>query len=282
MTAQIQAASNLTITPLDAPLGAKVEGVRLDGGCDALTFAGIQNALDSYSVISLPGQNLSATQLASFSRRFGELEPHVMDQYHHPDDPAVLILSTEQDNGKPRGFVNPPDPSFHSDLSYVKQPTSYTLLYAVNVPEGLGDTLFVSMVEAYQRLPADLKERLQGLRGEHNYSYRNTRLSQRQREQTPTVEHPVIRTHPATGKPALFINPTFTMGLVGLSEEDSGALKQQVFDHSLQEQYQLHYRWRNGDLVIWDNAAVVHTATPLPPGTPRTLLRTTVKGTVPV
>ncbi len=273
----------ISIVPLDGPFGARVHGVDLSAPLDEASFGVIRRALLDHHVVAIPEQRLSAGQLAGFSRRFGELEPHLLEQFHHPDDPAVLVLSNwKGTDGRALGAANPPDPIYHSDLSYRPRPTFVTLLYALTVPDEGGDTLFIDMVEAFASLPGDIKARLSGLSAAHNYAYRYPeRLTAEQRAALVDVVHPVIRTHPDSGRRAIFINPSFTGPIVGLPEAEGEALKAQVYAHCLQPHRELRYRWRAGDLLMWDNAAVIHSATPAPEDRERTMLRTTVVGSVP-
>lgn len=273
----------ITIVPLDAPFGARVLGADLSAPDDDGSFGQIHQALLDHHVVVIPDQKLSAGQLVAFSERFGVLEPHLLEQFHHPDHPAVLILSNwTHPDGRPVGASNPPDPIYHSDLSYRPQPTFVTLLYALEVPEEGGDTLFIDMVQAYEMLPDDLKARLAGLSAAHNYAYRYPeRLTAEQRAALVDVEHPVIRTHPDSGRKAIFINPSFTGPIADLPQAEGEALKQQIYEHCLQPRFELRHRWRKGDLVMWDNAAVIHSATPAPENRERTMLRTTVVGSVP-
>jgi taurine dioxygenase len=174
------------------------------------------------------------------------------------------------------------------------RPARATILYGITIPEAGGDTLFANLVSAYEDLSEDMKHELAGLRAVHNYAYRSNQLSQElkvrapltaeQLAATPSVEHPIVRTHPATGRKALFVNPGFTVRIVGMSDPDSEALKQRLFDHCLQPKYQCRYRWQAGDLLLWDNAAVMHSATTrdLDPSRHRTLWRTTVRGDRPL
>jgi taurine dioxygenase len=275
---------DMEIQPLDAVLGARVTGLDLAQALDTATFARIQAAFDTYHVLSFPDQDLSASALVGFSQRFGELEPHLLTEFHHPEHPAVLMLSTVVEEGKPLGFATPPDPMFHSDLSYRPRPTLATILHALEVPaDGGGDTRFADTTEAYDALSDEMKVRLVGLRAVHNYAYRyGERLTPEQLAKTEDVVHPVVRMHARSGRKSLFINPSFTGRIEGMAEGESRALLDELFAHCLQPRFTMDYAWAKGDLVMWDNAATMHSATALPVGARRTLMRTTVVGEVPV
>lgn len=274
----------MRVQPLDGAFGVRITDVDLSAPLDDATFGAIRQALVDHHVVAIAGQHLSAGELVAFSERFGELEPHLLTQFHHPDHPAVLTLSNWRlPDGSPKGAANPPDPIFHSDLSYRPTPTWVTLLYAVTVPDHGGDTLFADMAAAYDALPADLRDRLDGLRAAHNYAYRYPeRMTDAQRDANPDVVHPVVRLHPDSLKKAVFINPSFTGPILGLPADEGEALKARIYDHCLADRFRLRYRWRQGDLLMWDNAAVVHSATPAPEDQERTMLRTTVVGGAPV
>lgn len=275
---------SLDVRPLDAVLGARITGLDLARPLDDATFAQVQRAFDRHHVLSFPEQDLSATALVAFSRRFGELEPHLLTEFHHPDHPEVLMLSTVVEDGKPLGFATPPDPMFHSDLSYRPRPTMATILHALEVPaEGGGDTRFADTEAAYDALSDAMKDRLAGLRAVHNYAYRyGDRLTEEQLARTEDVVHPVVRRHARSGRKSLFINPSFTGRIEGMEPEASRALLDDLFAHCLQDRFTMSYVWSEGDLVMWDNASTMHSATPLPEGARRTLMRTTVVGEVPV
>jgi taurine dioxygenase len=272
----------MRIHPIQAGLGARIEGIDIASGLAEDDFEGIRQAFVRDHVVSIPGQRLGADDLVRFSRRFGDLEPHLLTQFHHPDQPEVLMLSTVVEDGRPLGFATPPDPMFHSDLSYRPRPTRATILYALEVPEQGGDTLFCDTVAAYEALPESIRTAIAGLHAVHNYAYRyGERLSPDELARTEDVVHPVVRTIPETGRRAIFVNPSFTGRIEGLPEPASRKLLDQLFAHCLEPRFGLCYRWHAGDLVMWDNAATMHSATALPAGARRTLMRTTVVGEAP-
>lgn len=292
LAAQAAQSISLQVTPLSPALGVRIAGVDLSRPLGAATWQACERAFFDHHLVSFPGQTLTEEQLLAFSRRLGELEPHVLSQYHHARHPEVLLLSNEVRDGKPAGLADA-GTYWHSDLSYKARPARATVLYGVTIPDEGGDTLFANLERAYEDLSEDMKHELEGLKAVHNYAYRSNQLADdlrirqpltpEQLAATPSVEHPVVRTHPVTGRKSLFINPGFTVRFVGMTDVESDALKQRLFDHCLQAKYQCRYTWRPGDLLLWDNAAVMHAATTrdLDPSRHRTLWRTTVRGDEP-
>lgn len=269
------------VEPSGAALGATVHGLDLSLESPDTIYETLKPAIRDHSVVCVPAQNVDAKTLAALSRRFGVIERHLLDQFHHPEDPDVLVLSNARDGERAIGFSTPEDPEWHSDLSYRPRPTHLSFLYAVRVPAEGGDTLFASMIRACAELDPSLRRRLVGLRAVHNYENRTRRLSEAQRSNSHDVSHPVLRRHPWTGEPTIFINPTFTSRIEGVEEAEGVELMRTVFAHCMQPRFQYRHRWRPGDLVIWDNAAVWHAATPPVYREERTLFRTTVTGDEP-
>lgn len=272
---------------------ARIDGVDISKPLDAETLNEIDRAWLENRVLSFPDQHLTESQLLDFSRHFGPLEKHVLSDYHNPAYPEILMLKTVNDAGAPKGLADAGS-YWHSDVSYKAKPSRASALYAIEVPERGGDTLFCDMVAAYDALSDRMKARLDGLEAEHDYEYRTRlqvssvgirkELSEEQKRETPTVVHPVVRTQPETGLKALFINPGFTVRILGLPDWESEALKQELFDHCLQDRFCYRYRWHTGDLLAWDNAVTMHcaTVTELPPGSRRTMWRTIISGDRPV
>jgi taurine dioxygenase len=288
----VSAAARIATEPLSGALGARVTGVDLSRPLDAETWSVVERAYLERHVVALPAQSLTPPQLIAASLRFGPLEPHVLSQYHHREHPEILMLSNVVEDGQPLGLADA-GTYWHSDVSYKARPSRATLLYAIEVPDEGGDTLFVNMTRAYADLPPRTRQRLEGLKAVHNYEYRHSQLvrevgiraalTEEQRRATPDVVHPVVRAHPVTGRKALFINPGFTVRILGMPERESEALKQELFDHCLQDAYRLRYRWTVGDVLVWDNASVMHAATSrdLPASKRRTLWRTIISGDEP-
>jgi taurine dioxygenase len=286
----------ITIEKSEAPLGAAIAGIDLAQEVDAAAFRVLEDAFVDNQVIVFRDQRLSEPRHIAFSRRFGELEIHVLKQYLHPDHPEILLISNIVEAGKPIGIADAGQ-YWHTDLSYVAAPSRCSLLYALEVPvdeagETRGDTLFASALTAYDALPEAMKQRLAPLRAIHRYGDRyermkseggvRTALSDEQRRQVPEVTHPLVRTHPKSGRKSLYVNEGFTTGIVGMPEDESRALLAELVDHVKRPEFIYRHKWRKGDLLMWDNCSVQHRAVadyalPLR----RHMHRTTVRGTVP-
>lgn len=274
---------------LDARLGARVTGVDLNRIGDG-EFREIHENFLRYGLLSFPAQSLSREGQVAFSRRFGDLDIHLLTQYNHPDHPEIFVLSNIVENGKPIGIADGGS-YWHSDLAFQKNPAMATMLNAQEIPEGAGDTLFVNMYQAWEDLSPEWKERLLPLQAIHRYrafekkAERGTRvnLTEEQRAKTPDVIHPVVRTHPETGRKALFVHPGMTAEIVGLSEQESDEILEMLFEHCTNPRYVVPYRWTPGDVVVWDNRCTMHSATTreLPPEKRRLIYRTTIRGDVP-
>ena len=273
---------------------AEIGGIDLARDQEA-AWPEIHRAYLDHKVLVFPNQDLMLEQYAGFGARFGELAPHTLRKFAHPDNPAIMILSNEIEFGAPKG-VRDAGSFWHSDWSYRKLPANATMLYALDVPEVGGDTLFADMAAAYEALSDEMKQRLVGLTYRGQYRWTKDRddpesmwrlLSEEERAENPEVEHPVVRTHPETGAKSLFVFPGISAGIkavVGLEEDESGALLAELFRHVTEGRFQYRFRWPGaGMLVVWDNRCTMHRATTadLPADKPRTLQRLSTVGTAP-
>jgi taurine dioxygenase len=296
----------LSVTRLGRSLGAEISGVDLSRPLADEAFAQVAKAFFDNEVVVFRGQRLTPEQQVAFTRRFGELEHHVRRESCLAGFPEILVVSNVVDErGKAIG-VQDAGRFWHSDLSYKREPSLLSALYALEVPvqDGrvLGDTGFASTTAAYAALSEDKKQRLQGLRNVHSYRYYRAKNAQAQKEDAqargrvvqehvptqdqlksvPDVEMPVVRTHPVTGRKALFVNEAHTSHLVGLPKVEGEALLAELCRHIVRPEFTYTHRWQAGDLLMWDNCAVQHKATfdyalPLR----RLMHRTTVRGSAP-
>jgi taurine dioxygenase len=278
----------ISITPLSAVMGSEIRGVDLSQEVDDGLFARLKDALNNTALLVFRSQTaLTPERQIAFSRRFGPLQIHVQRKFHLPGHPEILVVSNEFRKGEPIGLVDA-GKYWHSDLSYMAEPSLGSLLHAQRLPSEGGDTLFVNMYAAYDALPAEMKERLAGLQAEHSYLARNKaqadkshhrpQLDANQAASVPPVVHPVVRLHPGSQRPALFVNEGFTTRILGLPASESDELLAFLFKHSVQPRFIYRHHWQAHDLLFWDNRASMHFATGCPDHLARTLYRTTVQG----
>ena len=277
---------NLSVTPVQGRFVAEVVGVDLSRPVDDERFARIHDAFLEHSILVFRGQDLSNEQHIAFSRRFGELEIHTAKHWLLPEFPEILVLSNRGEEGT-RPIVNG-GAYWHSDITYKAKPPLGSLLYALEVPPEGGDTLFADMYAAYESLDDETRAHIEGLEAIHRYGDRYRMMAEVDRDrppltpeqlaEVPDVVHPVVRTHPETGRRALFVNEGFTIGIVGLPEAEGKALLDALFDHSVQPARVYRHRWQAGDLVMWDNRCTMHCATDYDLRHVRAMHRTTIQG----
>lgn len=278
------------IRALDAPLGAEVIGLDLAKPLSAQAFARIHRAHLDHHVLVFRDQHITPEQQIAFSRRFGPLQLHVLKQFALRDYPEVLIVSNIIENGKPIGLGDA-GRLWHSDISYTEKPSLGSMLHAQELPSEGGDTLFANMHLAWETLPAHLRQAVEGRRAEHTYLARYADLQQRgswrpnltaeQIAQVKPVVHPVVRTHPETGRKALFVSEHFTTRILDLPEDESRALLDEIFAHSVRQEHLYRHVWREHDMLFWDNRSVMHLAAGTPDHLRRKLYRTTIEGDAP-
>jgi taurine dioxygenase len=269
-----------------AGFGVDARGIDLAGGISHADFAELERAFYAHHVLALRGQDISAAQFLDFARRLGPPQPHVIDQFHHPDDPNILILSNVRDeDGQPTGLQDAGS-YFHTDYSYLQVPARATTLYSRVVPKRGGDTLFADQEAAYADLPQTTKDRIAPLLAIHHYGNRNdvdeksrtvaSVLTAEQKAKMPVITHRIARPHPVTGRTALYAVSGSSFGIVGMPDDEARDLLDELAAHATAPRYQMRFRYGVGDIVVWDNAALLHSATLTDPDDARTLWRVTV------
>lgn len=269
-----------------APLfGIDTADIDLSQPMSDAAFDDLAQAFYANQVLVLRDQRISAPQFLAFARRFGPPQPHVIDQFHHPEDPNILILSNVKCNGQPTGLQDAGS-YFHTDYSYLQVPARATMLYSRVVPKVGGDTLFSNQQAAYDDLPETTKRHIEPLLAVHHYGNRhdvNERsrtaasvLSDEQKAKMPVITHRIARAHPVTGRKALYAVSGSSFGIVGMPDAEARGLLDELAAHATQAKYQLRLKYGVGDIVVWDNAALLHSATLIDPKDARTLWRVTV------
>ena len=249
-------------------------------------FEDVWEAFFASQVLVFRDQKLNPAEYLAFARKFGNPEPHVIDQFHFPGQPDILILSNVQKDGKPIGLADA-GTYFHTDYSYLDVPARCTLLYSRQVPSKGGDTLFADQYSAYEDLPSSLKHRVQNLVALHHYGNRDdldkgsrtvaSVLSVEQEQRMAWVRHRIARQHPVTGRTALYAVSGSSFGIEGMPDDEAVDLLDELKRHSTQEKYQIRLKYGVGDVVIWDNSSLLHSATLTDSNDPRTLWRITIK-----
>jgi len=279
----------MQIKPLSQHVGAEIVGVDLARPLSDDAFRQIEDAYDRYSVLVFRDQELTPEQQIAFARRFGELEISPRTDFALPGYPEILVLSNIIENGKPIGNAEA-GRTWHTDMSYTAKPPRGSLLYAREIPiengRALGDTVFASAAAAFDSLPRERQAALIGLRAIHRAGAKKyapgSKLADAVKD-LPDVEHPVIRTHPATGRKAIYVRDGECVGIRGVAEQESLPLIKELSEMVPQEAFCYRHTWRVGDLLMWDNSMTQHLAIsdyklPLR----RLMHRVTVNGTAPI
>ncbi len=275
-----------TVAPISPVLGARIEGVDLALPLDAATFDRLEAALHEHGFIVLPGQRLAPRDLVAFGKLWGPPEPHVIDTFHHPEDANILVLSNVVRDGRPTGLADAGS-YFHTDYSYLEVPARCTILHALQVPRALGGTTFANQTRAYEDLPTATREEIEPLVARHHYGNRGDRversrtaasyLTEDQKKKVSWVRHRVARPHPRTGRTALYAVSGSSFGIEGMEEGAALALLDRLAAHATQPRYCHTYDYREGDVIVWDNAQLLHRAPLTAPDDPRTLWRVTIR-----
>lgn len=278
--------ANVTVRKLPGAVGCEIEGLDLRHLDDA-SFRTIESALHEHLVAIMRGQRIAPKEFAAFAGRFGKAEPHVIDQFHHKADPNILILSNRKnEKGEPIGLADG-GTYFHTDYSYLDVPARCTLLCAIEIPPGESGTTFANQRQAYEELPDVTKARIDALVCRHHYGNRDdpdessrtaaSRLTTDQKQKMQWVRHPLVRRHPHTGRKSLYAVSGSSFGIEGMGETEGRALLDDLKRHSTSTKYCYTPKYRPGDVIIWDNCSLLHSAPLVDPDRPRTLWRITVK-----
>ena len=269
---------------------AEVTGIDLSRALDDAGFARVKRAHLEHGVLVFRDQRLTPEQHVAFSARFGPLQIHPMGQFNLEGAPQILLVSNDKHpDGRPVGIADA-GRYWHTDMSYMKEPALGSLLYARAIPDEGGDTMFCDMTAACRDLPPEMRRKLIRLQVVHHFASRWARESQKygvrpaqtqeEQDRNPPVEHPMIRTHPETGEPALYAGG-FAVRVKDVPGDESQALLDWVEKWVTQAKYVYRHRWRLHDLVFWDNRRAMHHATEYPEQQRRHMHRTTVKGDAP-
>ncbi len=282
----------MIINKLTPSFAGEIVGTDVSGALTDADFATIMAAFLAHQVIAIRDQNLSPIEQKSFSRRFGELDIHISSKNKHKDHPELLILSNRKINGEWVGATSAGD-EWHTDTQYTPRPSKCTMLHALEVPDEGGETAFINTYAAYEALPEATRQRIADLRGINSWNrLRNPRVKVPAQHGDgksvydtgrPDAVHPIARTHPDTGRKALYVSPRHTLSIEGMEAAESEDLLQELFAAQQRPDFIYIHKWRRGDIVIWDNRCTLHKGVGgiKPPGI-RHLHRTLMAGSIPV
>jgi len=278
----------LAVKPLSPALGAEIIGLDLREELSAQTVAEIIAAWHAHLVILFRNQSLSEDEQIRFARHFGTLQqrgrpPEARNEASKLEHPELtMLVSNIRENGKLIGSLADGEMHFHSDFCYVEKPAKGTFLYAMEIPSQGGDTLFLNMYKAYEALPSQLKARVEGRKAVNGYHYESLTRAVNEAKLDfsahPHYAQPIVRTHPDTGRQALYVNRLMTWSIEGMNAAEANALLDQLFDHIEQDQFIYAHEWRVGDLILWDNRCTLHARTDFSDQERRMLRRHVVAG----
>ena len=282
----------MQIVPSQDVIGAEIRGVDLAAPISDEVFRRIETAFNTHAVICFPQQVLKEEQLIAFALRFGTIQCNYLTQYAHPRFPEITYISNIKENGRDIGHADAGS-VWHTDGSYTAHPPRATLLYALEVPMengvALGDTQFSSAAAAHDSLPQEMQQQIAGLRAIHQVAGRRAKTGtghwdQAQRLAQPSVIHPVVRTHPHTGRKCLYVSKGECEGIEGMASEEAASLIDTLAERTVDPRFRHTHHWRVHDILMWDNCAVQHLASfdYKWPRHRRLMHRITVGGSVPV
>jgi taurine dioxygenase len=276
---------NIEVRSLSKYLGAEILNL------GANDFAGreseLKGLLHRHQVLLIRNQHLTAAELVSFGNRLGKIVPFLLGNYHHPDFKEILVSSNVKKDGKNIG-VSRVGNFWHSDSSYIAEPADSTVLYAIDIPQTGGDTLFSNMYLAYEELDRETRALLHGRTAVHTIRKRYriaekdvglslAELDEALKQRVPDVVHPVFRQHPVTKRTALYVSDGYTLRINDLNLQENQDVLAKLNALATREEVIYRHKWQVGDLLLWDNPSLIHAVTASDPDIPRTMYRLTVQ-----
>ncbi|HEY7247736.1 MAG TPA: TauD/TfdA family dioxygenase [Xanthobacteraceae bacterium] len=272
-----------TVVPLSPAIGAEIVGLDLRQPMDDAQFAAVLEAWHRHCVLLFRNQHIETEDQLRFAERFGELSKVINNHSKNSGHPSVMLVSNIRKDGQLIGGLPDGEMYFHSDQCYVERPIKGTTLYAIELPRRGGNTLFANMYSAYETLPADVQRQIADRKAMNVYDYDNNPTARGAviREGVPHYAHPVVRTHPETGRKALFVNRLMTDHILDMPRAESDRLLGLLFDHQEQRRFVYEHVWSPGDLLLWDNRCSLHARTDFDAGERRLLRRVAIRGEKP-
>lgn len=274
----------VAVVPLNGALGARIEGLDRSRANEPEVASRLSQALASHLLVVIPGEPMAPAETRRLSEVFGTPQKQLLRYKRSGEVPdvSVMVSTLKADGSTDKTAIRAED--WHTDDSYFATPAKATLLHAIEIPSHGGATWFCNMHSVYESLPAGMRERIDGMRAIHGYDTRRARNRPSARTpqeiaETPDVEHPLVRTHPETGRKALYLNPNRLDRIVGLERAESDALLDELADAARQPQHHHGHVWTKGDVVVWDNRATMHRVViDYPVGESRVMQRVLIEG----
>lgn len=273
-------AKTLEVRPLTETFGAEVLGVALSGEISLDTLAEIKALWLRYGVLLFRGQSMSKDEHIGFSRLIGPLETHLREEWLNDTHPEILQITNIRKDGKATGALADGEVGWHFDQIYLPKPAIASLLYSIKIPPVGGGTHFADMTSAYARMPQHLKQIVDGRNAIQSYVAFNlmysTDTNAKQTNMTPDIAHPLVRTHPYSGRKALYVCPGMTVKICGLPDDESRTVLDELFAWQVREEFVYRHDWALGDGVLWDNACTMHRRDDFDGTHERLMYRTTI------
>ena len=281
----------IEVVPSGRALGAEFRGGDFSGAISPALQSSLAKALSAQLVLLIRGQHISDPKLIEFGKCFGELDPPGPNPYGGPilkEHPEINVISNVVEDGRPIGNLGAGEAVWHADMTYIELPPKVCVLHSLEIPPGQGNTYFSNMVEAYESLPEPLKTAIENRTAIHDAAHNSAGMLRKgyseitDVRQTPGVRHPLVRTHPQTGRKALFLGRRPNSYIPGLEVEESEELLDALWAHATGERFTFTHEWKVGDTLIWDNLSVLHRRDAFDSEARRVLHRVQVKGDQPI
>ncbi len=270
----------LTTRSLSSSFGAEVSGIDLSKDISAIDQMVIKDLWAEHQLLLFRGQSMEETDLVRTSRYLGDLEIHIRREYLSDENPEVLLVSNIKKDGRPVGILSDTEVGWHYDQIYLPRPAVGSMLMAVKLPSSGGQTSFADMTAAYETLPDDVKAKIDGAKAVQSYEAFNAQFSvatnKTQKKLSPDIEQPLVRTHPISGRKALYICPGMTTQIVGMDANESADILDYLFAWSVRSEFVYTHNWQIGDVLLWDNASTMHRREPFDGNDERLMKRTTI------
>jgi taurine dioxygenase len=272
--------SSLAIRPLSSSFGAEILGIDLSKDISAMDQMVISELWAKHQLLLFRGQSLGEEDLVRTSRYIGDLEIHIRREYLSEENPEILLVSNIKKDGRSVGILSDTEVGWHYDQIYLPRPAVGSMLMAVKLPSSGGQTSFADMTAAFEALPDEIKTKINGTKAVQSYEAFNAQFSvatnKTQKKLSPDIEQPLVRTHPISGRKALYICPGMTTQIVGMDAHESAEMLDYLFNWSVRPEFVYTHNWQKGDVLLWDNASTMHRREPFDGNDERLMKRTTI------